>query len=411
MNADGNDLAAAIAAAFAALAAPRATGLANFGNAAARDDVATPTPFRLAVDATFAVRKAAVRRPWVEALHPRGRNIPDVRGRINRGEFGNKPTAAKAPKARRAAAQPAAAQKSPMTGVSHAAHEKAREHATRAVERAKARGHRHLQRFADRAEDNMRATIASLKAAGHSPLKGTLAEHEAWLYAVAVLKSRMAREALAGLAGRAARPAGGAPGGEVRQPVERGPVPKQVARLMRFTSAAVRRRILHAFRNEAELARAVGGLNLDDSEAADVVILAGATGELVTDPKAVKTFLRIREDALRRSKGMTPEQVQAAGLGPVLNAPLYLLECKTLVTSRRSRVTMSAHAVSRKRGWERRYGASFHTVIFDDRRGKKFSGSRLWYRRGVGNTSLSKATPVADFGDLLGEIGRGGLNP
>jgi hypothetical protein len=400
---DSTDFVAALDAAFDRLGTGPAARPATFGGAAARDGGDTPTPLRLAVaNATFAVRKAAVRRPWAEALHPRGHNIPDIRGRINRGEFGNKPTAAKAPKARRAA-QPAAAKKSPMSGVSHSAHAKAREHAQREVEKARARGHRHLQRFADRAEDNMRATIASLKAAGHSPLKGTLAEHEAWLYAVAVLRARLSRAALAGLAGRAAPPAGG---GEVRQPVERGPVPKVVERLQRFTSAAVRRRVLHGLRNERLLAEALGALNLPDSEAADVVLVVGPTGELVTDHKAVLSFLRVREDAVRRASRMTPEERTAAGLDAVLSAPVHFFEVKTLRTSARNRIQMSRHAAGRKRGWERRFAGTFWTVIMDDRKGAKYSGNRLYLRKGVGNTALSQAAPVGDFSDLLGEVGK-----
>jgi hypothetical protein len=402
MNADATDFAAAIDAAFDRLGTGPAARLATFGN-----DGATPTPLRLALQsATFAVRKAAVRRPWAEALHPRGRNVPDVRGRINRGEFGNKPTPVKAPKARGAAAQPAAAPKSPMSGVSHAAHEKAREHATRAVERAKARGHRHLQRFADKAEDRARQVISALKAAGHSPLRGTLSEAEAWLYAQAILKSRMAREALAGLAGRAAPAAGGAPAGETRQPIERGPAPKQVRRLLRFTSAAVRRRVLHGLRNELQLAQALGALNLPDSEAADVVFLVGPGGEVITDHKAVLSALRVREDAVRRAKGLTPEQRTAAGLDAVLSTPLHLFEVKTLITSARDRIQMSRFATGRKRGWARRFGGTFWTVIMDDRKGAKYSGNRLYLRKGVGNTALSQATSVGDFSDLIGEVGK-----
>jgi hypothetical protein len=389
MNADAADFSQYLDAAFLALAAPRpATGLA-------------------ATFATFAARKGAVRANWAEALHPRGRNIPDIRGRINRGEFRHKEKVEVVGRERegRRAKGPTARPKSPLSGVSQAAYDRGKALAARAVSRAKARGARQLQRFADKAEDDLRALIANLKAAGLKPLgEDGLGEAHGFLYAQLVLQARLAREALAGAAGAGAPPA---PGGEIRQPVERGPAPKVVRRLMAFTSPARRRRILHAFRNEAELARALGGLNLDDSEAADVVLIVGPTGEFVTDPRAVKSFLRVREDAVRRAAKMTPEEVQAAGLGAVLSAPLHLLECKTLLTSRRDQVTMSAYAVSRKRGWERRYGARFATVIFDDRRGKKFSGSRLYFRPGVGTTSLSNAAPVGDFSDLLGEIGKG----
>jgi hypothetical protein len=373
-----------------------------------------PSP-GLAAFAAGVGRKGAVRGRFLEALHPRGRNVPDVLGRVNRGQFRNKFAGEEAgregeevghedPRAK-GPAPPAQKARSPLPGVSPGAYQKARERAQRAVQKAAAKGERRLRQFADRAEGKARRLIAELKAQGHQPRKDTLGEPLGWLYAYSVAKARLAREAVAAL------PAGGAPRGETRQPVEpvgRGPVPpKSVRRLMRFTSAAVRRRVLHGLRNELQLAEALGGLNLPDSEAADVVLIVGPAGELVTDHKAVLSFLRVREDAVRRAAKMTPEEVQAAGLGAVLSAPLYLLECKTLITSARGQVRVSRHARGRKRAWARRYAAPFGTVIFDDRRGAKYSGNRLYYRPDVGTTSLSRAFPVGSFGDLAGEIGKG----
>jgi hypothetical protein len=122
MNADATDFTRYLAAAFDALGTRAGRGLATFGGAAARADGATPTPLRLAMSqATFA-RARPVRGTWNEALHPRGRLIPDIRGRINRGEFGNKPRPVKPPKKEPGAGQApratpartrAAAQKSP----------------------------------------------------------------------------------------------------------------------------------------------------------------------------------------------------------------------------------------------------------------------------------------------------------
>jgi hypothetical protein len=59
----------------------------------------------------------------------------------------------------------------------------------------------------------------------------------------------------------------------------------------------------------------------------------------------------------------------------------------------------------RKERWEERYAAPFHTVAFDDRKGRKFSGHRLYYRRGVGSVRLSAMEKMADFGELLGKLG------
>ena len=43
---------------------------------------------------------------------------------------------------------------------------------------------------------------------------------------------------------------------------------------------------------------------------------------------------------------------------------------------------MITPAVARKTRWERRFGSRFITVAIDDRRGKKFSGNRLYFREG-----------------------------
>src|SRR5262245_37258991 len=51
------------------------------------------------------------------------------------------------------------------------------------------------------------------------------------------------------------------------------PRAKHVSRLDRYRSPAVRRRVLHGLRNEAEFAHATGGHNLPDPEPADVMIV------------------------------------------------------------------------------------------------------------------------------------------
>jgi hypothetical protein len=180
--------------------------------------------------------------------------------------------------------------------------------------------------------------------------------------------------------------------------------PKRVARLERFTSPAVRRRILHALRNEGQLADAVGGLNLPDSEPADVVVLVTPGGEMVTNRDTVLSHLRQREDALKRLArapgGPQAEQLRAWLQGHALR----FLEVKSLLTTARDSVRMSAGAVARKKRWERRYGARFSTVIMDDRRGKKHSGSRLHFYGGVGNIKLADAEAVADFNGIADKI-------
>jgi hypothetical protein len=64
-------------------------------------------------------------------------------------------------------------------------------------------------------------------------------------------------------------------------------------------------------------------------------------------------------------------------------------------------IRMSARAVARKRKWSERYAADFHTVAFDDRRGRKASGNRLYYKAGVGTARLGDMEPADDFEDVL----------
>jgi hypothetical protein len=203
-----------------------------------------------------------------------------------------------------------------------------------------------------------------------------------------------------GQAGAAApAPPPGAP------PARPGPTkPKFVRKLARFTSPAIRRRILHGLRNEGQLAEAVGGLNLPDSEPADVVVLVTPGGEMVTNRDTVLSHLRQREDALKRL-ARAPGGPQSEQLREWLKGhALHFLEVKTLLTTARDGVRMSAGAVARKRRWERRYGAKFSTVIVDDRRGRKHSGSRLHFYGGVGNIRLAAAEAVAGFDGIADKL-------
>ena len=187
---------------------------------------------------------------------------------------------------------------------------------------------------------------------------------------------------------------------------------KRVARLERFANVAVRRRVLHGLRNEAELAKAIDGHNLPDSEPADVVLLAGPAGELVTDAGRVKDFLRRREAAVaflrrwRREPGQGPNALALHDKARALveDHTLIFFECKTLIVQQGAgAVHMSAKARRRKERWEERFSAPFFTVAFDDRRGHKHSGHRLYYRRGVGSAKLSAMEKVNSFDDLMAQ--------
>jgi hypothetical protein len=173
-----------------------------------------------------------------------------------------------------------------------------------------------------------------------------------------------------------------------------------------FVNPAVRRRVLHGLRNEGQLADALGAHNLPDSEPADVVHMEDAAGRKVTDPVTIKHFLRHREMAVNilRDRNASPQMREQAAR--VLSLPCRFFEVKSLVVQQGAgRVSMSTKARRRKENWERRYGAKFYTVAFDDRRGAKYSGNRLYFREGVGSAALSDFEPAADFGELRAKLG------
>lgn len=177
---------------------------------------------------------------------------------------------------------------------------------------------------------------------------------------------------------------------------------KSGGRLAAVRDVARRRMVIAALRSEAELAGAIGGRQLPDSEPADVVYLLDARGEPVTDPEALKKSLAQREDAVRRLRRLPSDDPARAPLEELLAAPLHFFEVKTLLTqSGAGAVHMGPEAVARKLRWEKRYGGAFHTVALDKRRGKKHSGHTLYYKTGVGSAKLAGMAKHADFSELL----------
>lgn len=78
---------------------------------------------------------------------------------------------------------------------------------------------------------------------------------------------------------------------------------------------------------------------------------------------------------------------------------LHGVEVKTFVDNTRDMITMHKTSLARKRAWGRRHRAIVHTVVVDDRHEtmpERYSGYRMWYRRGVGNYSLRTMIPVTE---------------
>jgi hypothetical protein len=192
---------------------------------------------------------------------------------------------------------------------------------------------------------------------------------------------------------------------------------KHVRAAGKYRDTARRRRVIAAVKREAELTDAIKGANLPDSEPADVVLARDPEGKPITDHAAVKQLLADRELGIRWQKNPPPELVNpdapehaafVATLPPGTRAQLkqhyredvaqrqrvaramrsevHLIEVKTLLTSKSHAVHMNKRALSRKLRWQHRYGALFHTVAVDDRRGSKHSGHRVHYAPDVGKT-------------------------
>jgi hypothetical protein len=77
------------------------------------------------------------------------------------------------------------------------------------------------------------------------------------------------------------------------------------------------------------------------------------------------------------------------------------VEVKTLLTSARGEVHISAKAMRRKRTWEAKYNARFHLVVKDARKGAKFSGHAWHHLPALQRTTrLEEMERVPDFGTI-----------
>jgi len=116
--------------------------------------------------------------------------------------------------------------------------------------------------------------------------------------------------------------------------------------------------------NEGKLAKGLSGRTLDDNEAVDVIIKAGG-----------------------KEHG---------------------IELKTLLDNTNNKITMHPDSVLRKEVWRAASrNRTLHTVVLDDRNkflaGKfksQFTGSRIYYRRGVGAFRVNSMVPVRNYSEL-----------
>jgi hypothetical protein len=191
---------------------------------------------------------------------------------------------------------------------------------------------------------------------------------------------------------------------------------------------ARRRRILRAHRVEAEVAKSVSGVQLPDSEPADVVVLFDASGKIVnqgwkengreyTPAQVVRQSMRSRRMAVERFNQLVERwndeidqdsdegkriRAQIEEIGDGLDkTPLYFVEVKNLQKSHKNSISMTAKALKRKELWAERYSGRFITYIVDDRKGAKYSGNRVYMFNGVKKTvRLSECEKLPDMPKL-----------
>jgi hypothetical protein len=185
-------------------------------------------------------------------------------------------------------------------------------------------------------------------------------------------------------------------------------VPSKATRAAgRLRNLARRRRVLKAIRAEGELADAINACWLEDSEPADLAFALDSRGRRITEPARLKEWLRRREVLVRvvNDPSRTAEDRRRAEEG-LQSAPLHFIEVKTLCTSEKDAVHMTGPARRRKEGWAEKYGAHFHVVALDRRRGRKFSGGVAYVAADelAGTFRLSAMARVDSLGAVLAEV-------
>ena len=188
--------------------------------------------------------------------------------------------------------------------------------------------------------------------------------------------------------------------------VRKGTPSKQMRAAGRFVNVARRRRVVAAVKVEGELAEALHGYNLPDSEPADVVYAEDARGKRVTGREALRTVLAHRELAVKTLESPAATDEQRTAAEAQLALPCHFFEVKTLLVSSEGAVRMSKQARRRKERWRDRYGADFHVVAVDRRKGQKHSGHEVHLAAGelAGTFRLDRMDRVDGFGAVLSAV-------
>src|SRR5262249_29617400 len=157
--------------------------------------------------------------------------------------------------------------------------------------------------------------------------------------------------------------------------------PGKAKHAARYKDQARRRRVLAAFRSEAELAASIQAVQLPDSEPADVVYAEDANGKPIEDAETIKHILRLRKIAVAELNAGVSER-RRLELERFLSQPVHFLEVKSLQTASEDAVHMSREARARKERWIDRYAVPFSVVAIDRRRGSKHSGHEVYVSPG-----------------------------
>ncbi len=182
--------------------------------------------------------------------------------------------------------------------------------------------------------------------------------------------------------------------------------PKEVRMANRFRDVARRRRVLAGLKSEKELATGIGAHHGPDSEPWDVLHIADPLGNVITDPQHIKQALFVRAQAVERLKQPDVDEGQRAFLQKILDTPAHAIEAKTLLKTARNYAQMNPKALAAKKAWAEKHGVSFHTVVFDKRKGKKHSGHTVYVAPNTlaPTTNLASMQKVGNLGDVLNAV-------